>query len=210
MRKLVQSAAALALLAAPLSAATAQTAPAAKAAPAADAKAAGAFIENLSGRAFTILRDKSVTKPAARAKFRSMLRENFAVKEIGDRLIRRHRATITPAQYNAYIATFPDYVVGTYADRLYEYSNSSLKVIRTLPRGSRGDVEVFTRITLGSGGKPIDSTWTVRKAANGKFQVHNLSVAGVNLALTQEADFSSFIQRKGFDALVQFMKDAAA
>lgn len=210
MRKLVQSAAALALLAAPLSAATAQTAPAAKAAPAADAKAAGAFIENLSGQAFTILRDKSVTKPAARAKFRSMLRENFAVKEIGDRLIRRHRATITPAQYNAYIAAFPDYVVGTYADRLYEYSNSSLKVIRTLPRGSRGDVEVFTRITLGGGGKPIDSTWTVRKAANGKFQVHNLSVAGVNLALTQEADFSSFIQRKGFDALVQFMKDAAA
>ena len=40
--------------------------------------------------------------------------------------------------------------------------------------------------------------------------LQNLSVAGVNLALTQEADFSSFIQRKGFDALVQFMRDAAA
>ncbi|MDO9486754.1 MAG: ABC transporter substrate-binding protein, partial [Sphingomonadaceae bacterium] len=142
--------------------------------------------------------------------FRSMLRENFAVAEIGNRLIRRQRATITPAQYNAYMATFPDYVVGTYADRLYDYSDSQLKVIRTLPRGTRGDVEVFTRITLASGARPIDSTWTVRKAANGKFQIHNLSVAGVNLALTQEADFASFIQRKGFDALVQFMKDAAA
>jgi phospholipid transport system substrate-binding protein len=210
MRKFIQSFAVLALAAAPAGAALAQAAPAARAAPAADAKAAGAFIDNLADQAFTILRDKSMTKPQVRTKFRSMLRENFAVNEIGNRLIRRQRATITPAQYNAYMAAFPDYVVGTYADRLYEYANSDLKVIRTLPRGTRGDVEVFTRITLAGGGKPIDSTWTVRKAANGKFQIHNLSVAGVNLALTQEADFSSFIQRKGFDALVQFMKDAAA
>lgn len=207
MRKFIQSFAVLALLAAPATASVAQTA-----APAAahDTKAAGAFIEGLASQAFTILRDKSVTKPQARAKFRSMLRENFAVNDIGNRLIRRHRAAITPAQYSAYMAVFPDYVVGTYADRLYDYSDSSLKVIRALPRGSRGDIEVFTRITLASGGKPIDSTWTVRKLPTGKYQIHNLSVAGVNLALTQEADFTSFIQRKGFDALVKFMKDAAA
>jgi len=211
MRKFVQSFAVLALLAAPATVAVAQTAPAApKAAAAADGKAAAAFIDGLADQAFSILRDKSMTKPQVRAKFRSMLRENFAVNDIGNRLIRRHRPTITPAQYSAYMATFPDYVVGTYADRLYDYSDSDLKVVRTLPRGTRGDIEVFTRITLANGGKPIDSTWTVRKAPNGKYQIHNLSVAGVNLALTQEADFTSFIQRKGFDALVQFMKDAAA
>lgn len=210
MRKFIQSFAVLALLAAPATLAVAQTAPAAKTLSPADAKAAGAFIDGLADQSFAILRDKSMTKPQVRTKFRTMLRENFAVNEIGDRLIRRHRATITPAQYKAYMAAFPDYVVGTYADRLYDYSDSDLKVIRTLPRGARGDVEVFTRITLANGGKPIDSTWTVRKAANGKFQIHNLSVAGVNLALTQEADFNSFIQRKGFDALVAFMKDAAA
>jgi phospholipid transport system substrate-binding protein len=100
-------------------------------------------------------------------------------------------------------------VVGTYADRLYDYANSDLKVVRTLPRGARGDVDVFSRITLPNGGQPIDAVWTVRKAPNGKFQIQNLTVAGVNLSLTQEADFSSFIQRKGFDALVQFMRDTA-
>src|SRR3712207_7813736 len=67
--------------------------------------------------------------------------ENFAVTEIGNRLIRRHRATLTPAQYNAYMTAFPDYVVGTYADRLYEYANSDLKVIRTIPRGARRSEE---------------------------------------------------------------------
>jgi phospholipid transport system substrate-binding protein len=35
-------------------------------------------------------------------------------------------------------------------------------------------------------------------------------VAGINLSLTQEADFASYIQKNGFDALVAFMKSANA
>ncbi len=210
MRKFLQPLAALALIATPASAAFAQSAAAAHPANGQDAKAAGQFIDNLADQAFAILRDKSMTKPQVRTKFRSMLRENFAVTEIGNRLIRRQRATLSPAQYQAYMEAFPDYVVGTYADRLYEYANSDLKIVRTLPRGARGDVDVFSRISLPNGSSPIDAVWTVRKAPNGKFQIQNLTVAGVNLALTQEADFTSFIQRKGFDALVQFMRDAAA
>lgn len=209
MRNFMKPFVALALVSAPATAVFAQAAPGTHSATGQDAKAAGAFIDSLSDQAFSILRDKTMTKPQVRAKFRTMLRENFAVTDIGNRLIRRHKATITPAQYQAYMSAFPDYVIGTYADRLYDYANSDLKVVRTLPRGPRGDVDVFTRITLPNGGQPIDSVWSVRKAPTGKFQIQNLTVAGVNLALTQEADFTSFIQRKGFDALVQFMRDAA-
>ena len=210
MRKVLQSVAALALIAMPATGALAQAAPAAHPATGQDAKAAGQFIDQLADRAFAILRDKSLSRPQVRTKFRQMLRENFAVTDIGNRLIRRHRATITPAQYNAYMAAFPDYVVGTYADRLFDYANSDLRVVRTLPRGARGDVDVFTRIVMPNGGQPIDAVWSVRPGPNGSFQIQNLTVAGVNLSLTQEADFTSFIQRKGFDALVQFMRDAAA
>src|SRR5687767_14879271 len=159
MRKFVQPFIALALIAAPATAALAQAPAAARTAPGQDAKAAGVFIDGLADQAFAILRDKSMTKPQVRTKFRTILRDNFAVEEIGHRLVRRHRATITPAQYNAYLAAFPDYVVGTYADRLYEYANSDLKVIRTVPRGNRGDFDVMTRISLPNGGQPIQSTW---------------------------------------------------
>lgn len=210
MRKFFQPLVALALISAPAAASWAQAAPATRPATGQDAKAAATFIDGLADQAFVILRDKSMTKPQVRTKFRQMLRENFAVTDIGNRLIRRHRATVTPAQYQAYMTAFPDYVVGTYADRLYEYANSDLKIVRTLPRGARGDVDVFTRISLPNGGTPIDAVWSVRKAPTGKFQIQNLTVAGVNLALTQEADFTSYIQRKGFDALVQFMREAAA
>jgi phospholipid transport system substrate-binding protein len=194
-------AAAPVLVAAPAAAQTAATP--------ADAAAAGKFVDGLSDEAFAILRDKSMSRSAARAKFRSLLKTNFAVDEIGARLIRRHRATLTPAQVQQYRAIFPDWVVGTYADRLYDYANSDLKVVRTLPRGQRGDVDVMTRISLPGGGQPIDATWSVKKTATGAFVIQNLTVAGVNLSLTQEADFTAYIQKNGFDGLLKFMRDAA-
>lgn len=166
--------------------------------------AASAFINKLSNDAFGVLRNKSLTRDAARAQFRTLLRQNFAITEIGNRLIRTQRARITPAQLQAYQAALPDFIVNTYADRLYDFADARVQVVRTLPLGSRGDVNVVTRITRPSG-SPIDATWSVRPAATG-MQVTNLTVNGVNVALTQEADFKSYIQKNGFDALVAFMK----
>ena len=108
--------------------AAAQVAP--TAASPADAATAGDFIASLSDRVFAVLKTGE-SKPALKARFRTMLRENFAVDEAGLRLIRRYRSQITPAQLAAYQAVLPDYVVNVYADRLINYSNSSVKDIRT-------------------------------------------------------------------------------
>jgi phospholipid transport system substrate-binding protein len=173
--------------------------------PADNDKAAGAFIDDLADRAYAVLRDKSNSKTEVKAKFRALLKQNFAVQDIGNRLIRRHVRTISKAQYQAYQAAFPDYVVDTYTDNLFEFADSDLRVVRTVPRGTRGAIDVYTRVTRNDGSQPIDSIWTVKKDTNGRFLVDNLTVAGVNLSLTQEADFNAYIQKNGFDALVSFM-----
>ena len=167
--------------------------------------AARAFVEKLSVDAFATLRDKSLSRPEARVRFRSMLEQNVALQDIGNRLIRRHRATITPAQYAAYQAALPEFVLNAYADRLYDYSDATLKTLRTTGRG--GMTDVGTRVTR-PGSQPVDAVWQVKKTPAGKFVVNNLSVAGINLSLTQEADFNAYIQKNGFDALVNFLKTA--
>lgn len=164
---------------------------------------AGEFIDNLADKAFAILRDKSLSKEEARSRFRAMLKEHVAVKQVGDRLIRSFRAQISPAQYSAYSAAFPDYVIGTYADRLYEYAYADFDIVRVQPVGS--GFAVYSRVKQPGQARPFDAIWSVVKIGN-KFQITNLNVAGVNLALTQEADFRSVIQRNGFDALVRFMQ----
>lgn len=158
------------------------------------------FIETLSGEAFRVLHTGS--KASARGQFRDLLGQYFAVDEIGDRLIRRWRPQISPAQYAAYKAALPNFIISTYADRLYDYANAQVKVTRAVPGGS--GAAVVSQV-LQPGQQPINAIWTVEKDANG-YKVSNLTVAGINLVLTQTADFDSYVQKNGFDKLVTFMK----
>ncbi|MFA7440608.1 MAG: ABC transporter substrate-binding protein [Sphingomonadaceae bacterium] len=205
MMKPVTLSLALALMTVPVAPVWAQE-PAAAATPV-QAEAAGKFVDRLANRAFGILRDDSLSRDDARTQFRALLRENFNLDEAGLRLIRRHRASLTPQQLSAYRAALPDFLVNTYSDRLYDYADSQVRVIRTAPRGTRGDVDVFSSVSDPKGGKPIDAIWTVK--ANGpKPLIQNLTVNGVNISLTQEADFNAYIEKNGFDALVNFMRQA--
>ena len=125
----------------------------------------------------------------------------------GLRLIRRYRSQITPAQLAAYQAVLPDYIVNVYADRLINYANATVKIVRTQAHGSNGNVDVFSRISV-PGKDPFEMIWLVQKGAGGKWLIANVTVSGINLAITQEADFSSFIAKNGFDALIAMMKSA--
>lgn len=197
--------AAAAIVLAPAIAAPAIAQVAAPSAAQAGDPAASAFIEKLASDAFGVLRDKSLSKTESRERFRTMLQQNVALEDIGNRLIRRHKATITPAQTAAYQAALPDFVLNAYAERLYDYSDATLKTLRTTARGSMTDVA--TRVTR-PGAQPIDAVWQVKKTAAGKYLVNNITVQGINLSLTQEADFNGYIQKNGFDALVTFLKTA--
>ena len=170
--------------------------------------AARAFVEALANDAFGVLRDKSASKAIGRAKFRTMLQQNVALEDIGSRLIRRHRATITPAQNAAYLAALPEFVLNAYSDRLYDYSDASVRTLRTVGRGP-AITDVHTRVTR-PGAQPVDAIWQVKKTPAGRMVINNLSVSGINLSLTQEADFNAYIQKNGFDQLVEFMKSKNA
>ncbi|AGH50331.1 MULTISPECIES: MlaC/ttg2D family ABC transporter substrate-binding protein [Sphingomonadales] len=159
-----------------------------------------AFISGLSQEGFGALRGGN--RAAAKVKFRDLLSQHFAIDQIGDRLIRRWKPTLKPDQLAAYQAALPNYVIGIYADRLFEYADADLKVIRSQPAAN--GAAVVTQVVK-KGQQPITAIWSVTKTPAG-YKVSNLTVAGINLALTQAADFDAYIQRNGFDKLVAFMK----
>lgn len=159
----------------------------------------GKFVQGLASTGFNVLKGD---KASARGEFRSLLSQHFAVDAIGDRLIRRWRPKISDAQYKAYKAAFPSFIVGTYADRLYDYANADIKVVRVQNQGS--NAAVLTQVAR-PGARPVNAIWSLAKVGGG-YKVTNLTVGGVNVAIAQEADFNSYIQRNGFDALVNFME----
>jgi phospholipid transport system substrate-binding protein len=159
------------------------------------------FVQTLTTDGFAAMRTGS--RASARAQFRTLLAQHVAVDAIGDRLIRRWLPTITPAQKAAYKSALPNYIVGTYADRLMEYSDATIHVLRTQPT-SDGMADVMTQV-IKPGRQPIPAVWSVMQVG-GAWKVANLRVAGINVAMAQAADFDSVIQRQGFDALVKMMQ----
>ena len=158
------------------------------------------FVTTLTTDGFAAM--KSGSRDAAKTKFRALLAQNVAVDQIGDRLIRRWVPTIAPAQHDAYKSLLPTYIVGTYADRLFEYANATIKVIRSNPTAG-GGADVTTQV-IKPGQQPIPAVWSVVQVGS-TWKVLNLRVAGINIAMAQAADFDSVIQRQGFDALVKMM-----
>lgn len=171
------------------------------AAAAVDASDPQRFVQTLTTDGFAAMRTGG--KAAAKARFRALLSTNVAVDQIGDRLVRRWLPTISPAQRAAYKAALPGYVVGTYADRLFDYADATVQVQRSVPTAG-GGADVYTQVVK-PGRQPIPAVWSVTPV-DGRWQVLNLRVAGINVALAQAADFDSVIQRQGFDALVTMMK----
>ena len=165
-----------------------------------DTRDPGRFIDTLADTSFATLR--AGDNAAARSQFRAILAQHFDVGAIGDRLIQRQRASISPAQYRRYRAAFPGFIIGTYGDRLAPYSRADLKVIRVVPRGN--SAAVVTTVSR-PGSRTSNAVWTVTRSPTG-YKVSNLTVGGVNLGLAQQADFDSYVQRRGFDALVAFME----
>lgn len=165
-----------------------------------DTRDPGRFVDTLADTAFAALR--AGDSVVARKEFRGLLAQHFDVAAIGDRLIARHRSSITAAQYSQYRAAFPGFIVGTYSDNLAPYARADLRVVRVEPRGS--NAVVVTSVTR-PGSRASNAVWTVVRSPGG-YKVSNLTVGGVNLGLAQQADFDSYIRRRGFDALVAFMK----
>jgi phospholipid transport system substrate-binding protein len=161
------------------------------------------FVRSLATDGLEVLRSGSATQ--RRSQFRSLLGQHFAVNQIGDRLIRRWRSDITASQYASYRRALPDFILGTYADRLTAYSRASVQITNATQRGQTYLVQ--TRVT-NPGSRPVSVLWYLTRS-NGSYKVYNMRVAGINLTLNQAADFDSYIQRQGFDRLVAFMQSRA-
>jgi phospholipid transport system substrate-binding protein len=172
----------------------------------ANPKASEAFIKNLSEKAFAVLLDKSL-KPADRdVKFRTLLREGFALDVIGNAVLGRHRQTATPAQLQAFQSAFPDYVIRIYASRLTDYSDTTVKITGSAPVGTRGDLAIKSIVSGKSVSQPVKADWRVREIAGQGPKIIDLSLEGVSMVATQRDEFDARIQAKGMDALIADIK----
>ena len=162
------------------------------------------FIEQLASQAIKVLSSPNGSLQEREDKFRTLLRNDFAMKDIGRFVVGTYWRRMNPEQREEYLKLFSEWVLKTYSIRLGGYSGEQFKVLSTSPAGQH-DVLVKTRIDKSSG-NGFNASWRVRKI-DGGYKIIDIYVEGVSMAITQRSEFESILQRQGVDGLIGMLKD---
>ncbi len=196
------------LLAAVLMIAVTVVAPPVKAQDAApDADAAVRFVSQLVDQAMAVLRDTTLTREERDARLGELLRAGFALDYISRFVLGRHWRKASPEQRREYRNLFTDYIIKTYSTRLDEYHDETIEIGTGQAVGKR-DVLVESSI-IQRDAPPIPVEWRVRYR-KGEFKVIDLKVEGISMAISQREEFSSVIQQKGIDGLIDSLRQKVA
>jgi phospholipid transport system substrate-binding protein len=162
------------------------------------------FIEQLASQAIKVLSSQDGSLKEREDKFRTLLRNDFAMNDIGRFVVGTYWRRMSPEQRTDYLDLFGEWILKTYSIRLGGYSGEQFQVLNTTPAGQH-DVLVKTRIDK-SAGNGFNASWRVRKI-DGGYKIIDIYVEGVSMAITQRSEFESILQRQGVDGLLGMLKD---
>lgn len=171
-----------------------------------DQPGAQAFIRDLGEQAISLLQESSAGTTDRESGVRDILRTSFDMRTIGRFTMGRHWRSASPDQQQEFLSLFEEMVVETYSRRFTEYNNETFVVDGSRPEGER-DIMVRSRVVRDDG-PAVEVVWRVRDRET-SFQIIDVMVEGVSMAVTQRNEFSSIVQRNGgnIDALLEAIRD---
>ena len=158
---------------------------------------AGKFISDLGDRAIKLLTDKDASLQDQELRFRDLLREGFAIEPIAKFVLGPHLRRASDSEVAEFVRLFEDYIVSLYASQFRNYSGETFQVKRVVDlETKRGDLQVVTEVTRGSGQPPLRVDFQVRPVQE-SFKILDLKFEGVSMIIAQRDDFSTFITNNG-------------
>jgi phospholipid transport system substrate-binding protein len=164
---------------------------------------ATAFIQDLSQKAISVLRDQSKTEAEREATFRGLLKEGFDMNFIGRFVLGVNWNRASEPQREEYQELFNEYVLKTYTARLGGFTNEEFKITGSQPAGKK-DVMVHSQV-LRPDGPPVTADWRLR-LVDGAPKVIDVVVEGVSMSISQRQEFASVVQSKGVDGLIELLR----
>jgi phospholipid transport system substrate-binding protein len=154
------------------------------------------FVGGNIQKGFDILNDRGADANQRRERFASFLLGLTDVKRVALFLLGSYAAKASPADLDAYVAAYQDYILAVYQTYFAQYAGQTLKVIDSHERAPQ-DFIVRTNMS-GAGSSGIEIDFRVR-TDGAKPVLVDLSVAGVWLALAQRDQFQSVLSQNNGD-----------
>ncbi|MEO5338271.1 MAG: ABC transporter substrate-binding protein [Magnetospirillum sp. WYHS-4] len=158
---------------------------------------AKSFLQSLGDRVIEELTPKNIDRAERERRFRSILKEHFAVEAIGQWVLGASWRKANDAEKQEYLALFEDLVIATYVNRFENYKGETLSVVDSQMKGE-DDALVYSHISLQEGNPPLKVDWRVRqRKSDGKFKIVDVIVEGISMSQTQRSEFASVIHKHG-------------
>jgi phospholipid transport system substrate-binding protein len=167
-------------------------------APAAASPGAEAFVQSNVQRGLQILDNQGLSKEQRRAQFRSFLISLTDLKRIALYTLGPARRTASQAEQDAFVDAFREYAFAVYGAEFEKYSGQSLKVTGSIERSPTDELVTTVLVDPHAprGQEPIEVDFRVYNTG-GKYIAVDIVVAGLDLAITEQDDFSSFLAQHG-------------
>jgi phospholipid transport system substrate-binding protein len=171
------------------------------------------YIQANVNRGLQILNNDGLSKDQKLAQFRSFLLTLTDLKRIAVYTLGPVKNTASPADLAAFEDAFREYAFAVYETEFADYSGQTLQVTGAVPHG-QNDTLVMTKM-IDPHAKPGDQPVTVGFrvfGTPGHFTVGDITVLGMDLAITEQDQFTSFLQEHNNDvkALTANLKERAA
>lgn len=127
----------------------------------------------------------------------------------GKLILARNWRTASDEQREAYLDLFKPYALDNLASKIRassaEIPLKNFEIIKGEAVG-KDDVLVSTDL-FWPGYPPYRLDWRLRSLDDGRLQAIDVVVEGVSMVVTQRAEFASVIERRGFEGLLDRMRD---
>lgn len=163
------------------------------------------FIQSMGDDAIKILQQPNNTLAQREEKFRTILKDGFAIPLIGKFVMGAFWARATPEQQQEYLRLFSEWIVKTYAIRFGGYSGEKFNVVDTRINEQDKDVFVGTRIDRPEGKPPVLASWRVR-LIEGKPKIVDVQVEGVSMLVTHRSEFASVGAQGGVNGIISSLQ----
>ena len=120
-------------------------------------------------------------------------------------VVGRHWKGLTETQQSAFVQTFRDLSMATYAGRFKEYGGERFAILSEKPL-SRGNRTLVTSHFVKTDGKRITFHYIVRQIQH-QWKILNISVNGVSDLALKRAEYGAVLKKDGITILLQRLQD---
>ena len=176
------------------------------AARAGSAEPAAVFVRETSQKAIDGLTDLSRSEVEREAVFRHLLSQVFDIPAIGRFVVGRYWRAAEDEVKLEFLQVFEDVIVQRFLPLFARYQGEQLIVDGAVPDGRNVSFTIVNSTFIDAKGRKVKTDWRLHDK-RGRYQVFDVLVEGVSMAITLRSEYASVIKDAGgLDGLIDLLR----